>query len=320
VNATKSITVFAPATVANVASGFDILGFAIDGIGDLITVSRTDASGVTLAPLSGISGASAIPIDPEKNTAGLPILKMIEKFKPDFGVRLEIEKGIPLGSGMGGSAASAVGAVVATHALFLQEGVLKEALPLNELISFALIGEAVASGSMHADNIAPCLYGGFTLSFPGDLPQVANLSYPEQLIAVVVHPDLRVDTKIARSVLKRDLPLKMHIEQSARLASLVHGCATNDFAAIARGLEDRVIEPQRASLIPGFFAVKAAALKAGALGASISGAGPAVFAIASDPKTAEAVRVAMLGAFQTEGKISATGFVSRIRATGASVT
>jgi homoserine kinase len=315
----KPITVFAPATVANVASGFDILGFAMDGIGDHVTVSRIDAKGVILAPLTGISGASAIPLEPEKNTAGLPILKMIEKYKPDFGVRLEIKKGIPLGSGMGGSAASAVGAVVAAHALFLQEGVLKKALPLDELIIFALMGEAVASGSMHADNIAPCLFGGFTLSFPGGHPRVTQLSYPKNLLSVVVHPDLRVDTKTARSVLKKDLSLKMHIEQSARLASLVHGCANSDFAAIARGLDDLVIEPQRASLIPGFFAVKAAALKAGALGASISGAGPAVFALASDQKTAEAVRVAMLGAFQMEGKISATGFISRIRATGAAV-
>ena len=315
----KSITVFAPATVANVASGFDILGFAIDLVGDLVTISRTEKTGVTLAPMTGIAGVGYIPLVAEKNTAGFPVLKMIEAFQPKFGMHIEIKKGIPLGSGMGGSAASAVGAVVAAHALLLQEGTLTEPLSQDELINFALMGEAIASGSKHADNVAPCLYGGFTLSYPGENPRVTKMPYPKNLFAVVVHPDLRVDTETARSVLKKELLLKTHVEQSARLASLVLGCATENLELIARGLEDVVIEPQRARLIPGFFEVKAAALKAGAIGASISGAGPSVFAFATDLASCEAAKTAMIDAFQKYGKLSSRGFVSSIRETGASI-
>jgi homoserine kinase len=313
----KEISVFAPATVANLATGFDILGLAIEGVGDTVTVSCTSQTGVTIEALTGNADASSIPTDPLKNTAGFPLTLMLEKFKPPFGFSVRIQKGIPLGSGMGGSAASAVGAVVAAHELLVANGVISK-LNLDELISYALEGEAVASGSKHADNIAPCLYGGLTLSFPGNLPQVSSVPYPENLFCVVVHPDLRLDTKTAREVLKKELSLKNHIEQSARLASLLLGFATSDFKLIARGLDDVLIEPQRARLIPGFAAVKAAALKAGCLGASISGAGPSVFALTSDLKVAESARALMIEAFQTYGKLPASGWISRIRKSGAS--
>jgi homoserine kinase len=311
-----SVTVFAPATVANVAVGFDILGFAMDAVGDLVTVSCTDAPGVMIAPLEGLDDAKNLPTEPSQNTAGKPLLLMMEQFKPGYGISVRIEKGIPLGSGMGGSAASAVGAVVAFHELLLKTGALKTKLTLGELIHFALEGEAVASGAKHADNIAPCLYGGLTLSYPGDRPDVVSLPYPKSLYCTLIHPAFRVDTKMARSVLKPDLLLKTHIGQSARLASFILGCTNHDLSLIQKGLEDLVIEPQRASLIPGFYAVKNAALSAGVLGCSISGAGPAVFALSADLKTALAAKTKMIEAFQSAG-LAASGWVSPIRAKGA---
>ena len=314
----NSISVFAPATVANVAVGFDILGFAVDGIGDKITVSRSDTAGVSIEIVSAFPDALNIPTDPAKNTAGLPLLQMLAEYKPAFGLGVKIEKGIPLGSGMGGSAASAVGAVVAASALLLRNGIFEKPLPFQKLIHFALEGEAVASGSKHADNVAPCLYGGFTLSYPGEEPQVSAVPYPENLFCVLIHPELRIDTKTARGILKTNLPLKTHIQQSARLASFILGCATHNFELIRRGLEDVLIEPQRASLIPGFFEVKRAAMQAGALGCSISGAGPAVFALAESLETAEAARAAMIAAFKISN-LPSRGWVSRIRTVGAQV-
>ncbi|MBC7396872.1 MAG: homoserine kinase [Bdellovibrionales bacterium] len=314
----NSISVFAPATVANVAVGFDILGFAVDGIGDKITVFRSDTAGVSIEIVSAFPDALNIPTDPAKNTAGLPLLQMLAEYKPAFGLGVKIEKGIPLGSGMGGSAASAVGAVVAASALLLRNGVFEKPLPFQKLIHFALEGEAVASGSKHADNVAPCLYGGFTLSYSGEEPQVSAVPYPENLFCVLIHPELRIDTKTARGILKTDLPLKTHIQQSARLASFILGCATHNFELIRRGLEDVLIEPQRAGLIPGFFEVKKAAMQAGALGCSISGAGPAVFALTESLETAEAARAAMIAAFKISN-LPSRGWVSRIRTVGAQV-
>ncbi len=306
-------TAFAPATVANVGVGFDILGFAIDGVGDRVTVSRTESPGVRIETVGGISGADGIPAAPEKNTAGMPLLRMLEEFRPGFGFSVRIEKGIPLGSGMGGSAASAVGAAVAANAL------LPAPLPIEKLLRFALEGEAVASGAKHADNVAPCLFGGLTLTGPGADPEVARLPFPKGVFCALVYPDLRLDTRDARAVLKPDLTLKLHILQSARLAAFVAGCCTGDLALIRRGLDDVLIEPQRAHLIPGFAAVKHAARLDGAdeiLGGSISGAGPSVFALTVDAKSAGRSSAAMIAAFASVG-VSARGWVSPISSAGA---
>lgn len=307
----NSATAFAPATVANVGVGFDILGFAIEGIGDRVTVTRSDTPGVRIEGMAGISDAGSIPVAPEKNTAGMPLLKMLAELKPGFGFSVKLEKNIPLGSGMGGSAASAVGAVVAANAL------LEKPLPLEKLLHFALEGEAVASGSKHADNVAPCLFGGLTLSRPGENPVVSRLPYPKDLYCVLVHPAMRLDTQVARAALRPDLSLKLHIEQSARLAAFIAGCCTSDFDLIQRGLDDVLIEPQRSSLIPGFAAVKAAALTSGALGSSISGAGPSVFALVRDRATAVKTRDAMIEAFKTAGSLGSTGWISPISMRGA---
>lgn len=315
----KSCTVFAPATVANVASGFDILGFAISTLGDRVTVSRSKAIGVTLGVTLGVtievSGASkiasTIPSDPKLNTAGVPLLQMLEDLKPGYGLSVQIEKGIPLGSGLGGSAASAVGAVVAADL------VIGSKLSKEQLIEYALMGEAIASGSKHADNIAPCLYGGLTLSHPGDQPQVVSLPYPKSLYCVVVHPSMTLNTKDARAVLKTEIKLKDHSKQSVYLAALVAGFCTSDFDLISRGLHDILVEPDRAKLIPGFNAVKTAALKSGAMGCSISGAGPSLFAFAKDKTTATQVGTAMVHAFQEASGLTANAFVSVIEPSGA---
>lgn len=310
-SARTSATAFAPATVANVGVGFDILGFAIEGVGDRVTVTRTAEPGVRIEGMLGISDAAAIPLDPEKNTAGVPLLEMIEDLKLDFGFSVKIEKNIPLGSGMGGSAASAVGAVVAANALLLKP------LSLEKLLNFALEGEAVASGAKHADNVAPCLFGGLTLSTPGENPVISRLPYPRELFCVVIYPAMRLDTQVARAALKPDLSLKLHVQQSARLAAFVAGCCTSDLDLIQRGLEDILIEPQRAPLIPGFAEVKKAAMASGALGSSISGAGPSVFALIRDRASAQVARDAMIAAFSSSASLSAKGWISPISSRGA---
>ena len=195
---------------------------------------------------------------------------------------------------------------------------IPQALSQAELTDFALEGEALASGSKHADNIAPCLYGGLTLSDPGANPDVRSFPYPKSLICILVHPDLRVDTALARSVLKPDLLLKTHIQQSAKLASFLVGCMSSDISLIKKGLEDLVIEPQRQRLIPGFTEVKKAAIESGVLGCSISGAGPAVFALTDDSQVAEVAKNAMIQAFLKAG-LASTGYISPIRVEGASV-
>lgn len=288
-------TSFAPASVGNVAVGFDILGFAVDAIGDRITVTRSREPGVRITGISGV--VRDLPEEPERNTAGRALQAFADLVRPAFGFAVHIEKGIPLGSGLGGSAASAVGAVVAANAL------LPEALPRIELLMCAMQGEAVASGSRHADNIAACLYGGLVLTVGIDQPRVKQIPVPAGICAVIVHPHMSLSTKEARALLKRDVDLSAFVWQTANLAGLISGCYTNDLELIREGLNDVVIEPQRQDLIPGFAAVRGAALAAGALGCSISGAGPAVFAWTL-PGAATAVRAAMVEAFRSNGVAS----------------
>lgn len=285
-------TAFAPASVGNVAVGFDILGFAVDAIGDRVTVTRSPQLGVRITGASGV--VRELPSDPERNTAGRALLALVAAVRPDFGFDVHLEKGIPLGSGLGGSAASAVGAVVAANAL------LPEALPRIELLMCAMQGEAVASGSRHADNIAACLFGGLVLTVGIDQPRVKQIPVPSGICAVIVHPHTSLSTREARDLLKRDVDLSAFVWQTANLAGLISGCYTNDFELIREGLNDVVIEPQRQDLIPGFAAVRGAALAAGALGCSISGAGPAVFAWAL-PDAASPVCAGMVAAFRSNG-------------------
>ncbi len=281
-------TAFAPASVGNVAIGFDILGFSVDALGDRVTVRRVAEPAVTIRAITGV--VDDLPLDPTRNTAGRALLALHEELAPGFGFEMSIEKGIPLGSGLGGSAASAVGAVVAANAL------LDAPRSPLELLKFAMQGEAVASGSMHVDNIAPSLYGGLVLTVGIDHPRVKQIPVPPGIRAVIVHPHMFLGTREARAILAKSVGLSDFVWQTANLAGFISGCYTNDLDLIRASFEDVVIEPQRQALIPGFGAVRSAAMAAGALGCSISGAGPTMFGW-SPAETAEAVRSAMVAAF-----------------------
>lgn len=281
-----SATAFAPASVGNVAIGFDILGFAVDALGDRVTVTRSAAPDVKILGVRGVT--QDLPLDPARNTAGRALLAMQEALHPDFGFEVQIDKGIPLGSGLGGSAASAVAAVVAANAL------LPTPFGPLELLKFAMQGEAVASGSLHVDNIAPCLFGGLTLTVGIDHPRVKRIPVPKEVRAVIVHPHMFLSTKQARAILSRTVDLSDFVWQTANLAGFISGCYTNDLDLIRASFEDVVIEPQRQALIPGCSEVQRASLAAGALGCSISGAGPTMFAWALEAHASavlEAMRV-----------------------------
>jgi homoserine kinase len=256
--------------VGNVAIGFDILGMAVDALGDRVTVSRSSQPGVRITAISGVP--EELPLEAERNTAGRALMAMQEALNPGFGFEMQIQKGIPLGSGLGGSAASAVGAVVAANAL-LPQGVSK-----LELLKFAMQGEKVASGSLHVDNIAPCLFGGLVLTVGIDHPRVKQIPVPAGIKSVIVHPHMFLSTKQARAILKRTVELSDFVWQTANLAGFISGCYTDDLDMIRASFQDVVIEPQRQALIPGFNDVRQAAMDAGALGCSISGAGPTMFA------------------------------------------
>ena len=283
-----SASAFAPASVGNVAIGFDIMGFSVDALGDRATVRRTNQAGVSIAAIRG--AVVDLPLEASRNTAGRALQCMQQALGLPFGLQLELDKGIPLASGLGGSAASAVAAVVAANA------VLDQPRSLIELLKFAMQGEQVASGSLHVDNIAACLFGGLVLTVGIDHPRVKQIPVPSAIRAVVVHPHMFLSTRSARSILKGSVPMKDFVWQTANLAGFISGCYTNDLDMLRESFEDVVIEPQRAALIPGFNEVRRAAMSAGALGCSISGAWPTVFAWCLEGH-ALAVREAMVAQF-----------------------
>ncbi len=286
------VTAFAPATVANVGIGFDILGHTVEAVGDRVRVRRIAEPVVRIRSITGVAGD--LPIDPTRNTAGRAIQAMAGSLGLTFGFELDIEKGIPLSSGMGGSAASAVAAVFAANAL------LEEPLSRLRLLKFAMEGEIVASGSVHVDNIAPSLFGGLVLTVGIDNPRVKQIPVPAGLRCVLVHPHMALGTREARAILKSDVTRSDFVWQTANLAGFISGCYSNDLEMIRDSFEDVIIEPQRHCLIPGFLDVKRGAMSAGALGCSISGAGPTVFAW-SEIVNAEAVRGAMVAGFAEHG-------------------
>ena len=307
--ARERATAFAPASVGNVAIGFDILGFSVEALGDRVSVARRAEPGVAIAAVRGIAGD--LPHEPRDNTAGRALLAMQEAVRPGFGFVVEIDKGIPLGSGLGGSAASAVGAVVAANAL------LPAPCGKLELLKFAMAGEAVASGSRHVDNIAPALYGGLVLTVGIDEPRVKQIPVPANVRAVLVHPHMFLATAKARAILSRSVDLSDFVWQTANLAGFISGCYTDDLDMIRASFEDVVIEPQRQALIPGFQEVRRAAMQAGALGCSISGAGPSMFAWTLEA-SAPAVLTAMQREFEARG-LAADGWIVELRGVGAQV-
>ena len=284
----QSATAFAPATVGNVGIGFDILGHTFPAIGDRVRATRATQPGVRITAITGVAGE--LPVAVARNTAGRAVISLAESLALPFGIELAIDKGIPLGSGLGGSAASAVAAVVAANEL------LDQPLSRLELLKHAIVGEAVASGSLHADNIAPSLFGGLVLTVGIDNPRIKQIPVPPGIRCVLVHPQMFLSTREARAMLDRSVPLSDVVWQTANLAGFLAGCYTNDLALIRDAFEDVLIEPQRARLIPGFAEVKRSAIGEGALGCSISGAGPSVFAWCEEPQS-QAICSAMVRAF-----------------------
>jgi len=285
---------FSPASVANVAVGFDLLGYAVPGVGDTVTVRRIDAPEVRIAAIRG--AAVALPLDAPGNTAGAALIAMREALALPFGFELEIDKGIPLSSGMGGSAASCVAALVAANAL------LDVPMSRDQLYPYSLVGEAVASGSRHGDNLGPMFLGGLVLC---TLERMVPVPVPAQWHSLLVHPDALLETRRAREALQGSYALKEFVAQSSNLALVLAGCHAGDAALVKAGLADVLVEPRRAPLIVGFDAAKQAALTAGAMGASISGAGPSVFA------WFESRDIAMAAAPKVQAAFAAAGFDSQ---------
>jgi len=306
----NSATAFAPATVSNVACGFDVLGFALAEPGDEVTAVVAE-HGVRIDDISGDDGR--LPRDAARNTAGIAADALLKAAGKRRGVSLRVRKGLPLASGLGGSAASAAAAVVAVNALFDLRA------PIETLIACALEGEQQGAGSAHADNIAPSICGGFVLVRRANPPDIVRLPVPAGLMAVVVHPDLEIETAKARALLGDTVPLQDAIRQWANLGAFVDGLHRGDFAQISRSLEDTIAEPRRAPLVPGLAAIKRAAADAGALGCSLSGSGPSLFALCRGKAAAEQIAAAMTAAVAAEIGGDSQTYVSSIAPQGAHV-
>lgn len=276
--------------MGNIGIGFDILGLAIDHPGDEVIARKSDTPGLRITKITGAGGK--LPYEPEQNTAGMAVLRLLQHLgETGRGIELEIHKKMPINSGLGSSAASAAAATLAVSEL------LRTGLSKRELLPFAWAGEQVASGSPQGDNIVPSLLGGIVLVRDNATFDVHRLHVPRGLHVVVVHPKIELLTRDARAILKPEVSMEKHIRQSANLAAFVVGLYNGDLALLGRSLRDEIIEPQRAVMIPGFYDVKEAAMAEGALGCSISGAGPSVFALCANSLVAENASSAMQRAF-----------------------
>ena len=301
----NEIKIFSPATVANVACGFDVLGFCLDNKGDEMVIRKVSKKGIRITHIEGYD----LPFETAKNVAGVSALAMYEHAKPDCGFEIEIYKKIKPGSGIGSSAASAVGSVFGMNEL------LGKPYNKTQLTYFAMKGEALASKSEHADNLAPALFGGFTLvksTLPLDILQIPT---PKELYATLIHPQIEIKTADAREILPKEVPLKDAIAQWANVGSLIHALHTSDYSLIHRSLQDIIVEPFRKQLIPYFDDVKYAALEAGALGCAISGSGPSIFALSKGKEVAEKVERAMQSMY-SKTDIEYNTFVSQINTQG----
>jgi homoserine kinase len=305
-----SVTAFAPATVSNVACGFDALGFALEAPGDEVT-ARPSPAGVQIDAIIGDEGR--LPRDAACNTAGVAAQALLTALGTTQGVSLTIRKGLPLASGLGGSAASAAAAVVAVHEL------VGGGATLETLVACAVEGERLGARSVHADNVAPAVYGGFVLVRESHPPDIVRLPVPAGLTSVVVHPHLEIETARARALLGDVVPLRDAVREWANLGAFVHALHTADFDLMRRSLEDTIAEPRRAPLVPGLARIKGAAMEAGALGCSLSGSGPSVFALCLNREVAERVAEAM--SFVVQGAIGGETqtYISSVGAPGARV-
>lgn len=279
----NEVKLFSPATVANVSCGFDVLGFCLDAIGDEMIIRKTVEKGIKITKIEGYD----LPFEVEKNVAGVSALALYHDANPDCGFEIEIYKHIKPGSGVGSSAASAAGSVYGMNLL------LGSPYSPLELTAFAMKGEALASQCEHADNIAPTLFGGFTLVKSLAPLEVLQIPTPADLFAVVIHPQIEIKTADSRKILPESISLKNAITQWSNVGSLIHGLHTNDYELISRSLNDVVVEPFRSQLIPGFERIKRTALESGALGTGISGSGPSVFNLCKSEATAHKIEQAI---------------------------
>ncbi|NHM06916.1 homoserine kinase [Flavobacterium sp. CYK-4] len=284
----KQIKLFSPATIANLSCGFDVMGLCLDGVGDKMIVRKSDQKGIRITRIEGAD----LPLETEKNVAGVAGLALLKKLNVNFGFEIEIYKKIKAGSGIGSSSASAAGAVFGMNELAGRPFTRKE------LVEFAMQGEVLASGSAHADNVAPALCGGFTIVRSSSPLDIIKIDSPSELYATVVHPQIELKTSEMRAVLTPMIPLKSAITQWGNVGGLVAGLYTSDYELIGRSLQDVIVEPLRGPFIPNFNEVKEAAVKNGALGSGISGSGPSIFALSKGFNTAQKVAESMRSIFE----------------------
>ena len=306
----KSVRAFAPATVANVCCGFDILGFAIDGKGDEVEVRLSETPGVKMVKITGDNGK--LPLESNKNTCSVAIQSFLGALGKDTGVEVELYKNLPLGSGMGSSAASAAAALVAINAL------MGEPMSRKELVPHAMEAERIACGTGHADNVAPSILGGFVLIRDYHPLHLLEVRFPKELCCVLVHPHLEVKTEDSRRILRNSVTIRDAVSQSANAAGLMIGLMTSDFELIGKSLKDVIAEPLRSVFIPGFDQLKQVAKDAGALGSGISGSGPTVFALCNDLNVAQKVGERIVEHFSLN-HLSSDLIVSPVNAEGARV-
>ncbi len=304
----NEIKIFSPATVANVACGFDVLGFCLDNVGDEMVIRKTDKKEINITKIEGFH----VPFEIQKNVAGVSALAMYDVIKPDYGFEIEIYKNIKPGSGIGSSAASAAGSVFGMNEL------LGRPFNKTELTQFAIKGEALANDCEVADNVAAALFGGFTLVKSVTPLEVLQIPSPQQLYATIIHPQIEIKTSEARAILPKDIKLKDAITQWANFGSLIHSLHTNNYELLRKSLHDVIIEPYRSKLIPHYNELKKEAINAGALGSGISGSGPSVFSLSKGIENANAVRDAIKKVYSKTG-IAFDIHVSRINKEGVKV-
>jgi len=304
----RSVKVFAPASIGNVSCGFDVLGLAVQSPGDEVIMTLNDSSTVSMKSIVGDDGR--LPLESNKNTSGVAVIEFLRFIGSNQGAEITLHKNLPLGSGMGSSAASAVAAVVAINHL------MGEPLQREELLPFVMEAERIACGSAHADNAAPSLLGGLILIRQNHPLDIIPIPTPKELICVLVHPHVEVKTKDARSVLKSTISLKDGITQWANTAGLVAGMMKNDYELIGRSLVDVVAEPLRSDLIPGFAAVKRSAMQNGALGCGISGSGPTIFCLCQGQSNAYRAGHAIQAEFNGM-KLKSEIYISEVNRNGA---
>lgn len=297
----NEIKIFCPATVANLSCGFDVLGLCLEGIGDEMIIRKSDRKGLRITRITGAD----LPLETEKNVAGVAGMALLNHLNSTIGFEVEIHKKIKAGSGIGSSAASAAGIVVGINEI------LGNPLQRNELITFAMEGEWLASGSYHADNVAPAILGGFTLVRSYEPLEVIKIKSPKDLYVTIIHPHIEVKTAEARKVLPKEIPLKTAITQWGNLGGFVSGLYTEDYGLMSRSLQDVIAEPYRKNLIPEFDLVKKTALENEALGCGISGSGPSVFALCKGEQIAENVARQMKEIYSKTG-IGFDVYVSKV--------